>query len=43
MPRIAIIQFPGSNCDFDAYHVLKEVMHLNAELVWHTEFKEGKY
>lgn len=43
MPRIAIVQFPGSNCDFDAYHVLKEVLHLNAELVWHTEFKEGKY
>ncbi|MEK6953746.1 MAG: phosphoribosylformylglycinamidine synthase I [Candidatus Micrarchaeota archaeon] len=43
MPRIAIIQFPGSNCDFDAYHVLKEVMHLNAELIWHTEFKESKY
>lgn len=43
MPKIAIIQFPGSNCDFDAFHVLKEVMHLNAELIWHTDFKEGKY
>ncbi|MFH1750871.1 MAG: phosphoribosylformylglycinamidine synthase I [Candidatus Micrarchaeota archaeon] len=43
MPRIAIIQFPGSNCDFDAHHVLKDVMHLNAELVWHTEFKENRF
>ncbi len=43
MPKIAIIQFPGSNCDLDAYHVLKEVMHLNAELIWHTDFREGKF
>ncbi|MFH1442720.1 MAG: phosphoribosylformylglycinamidine synthase I [Candidatus Micrarchaeota archaeon] len=43
MPKIAVIQFPGSNCDFDAYHVLKNVMHMNAELVWHTEFKENMY
>ncbi|MFH0972171.1 MAG: phosphoribosylformylglycinamidine synthase I [Candidatus Micrarchaeota archaeon] len=43
MPRIAVIQFPGSNCDFDAHHVLRDVMHMNAELVWHTDFKEGKY
>ncbi|MBI5224323.1 phosphoribosylformylglycinamidine synthase subunit PurQ [Candidatus Micrarchaeota archaeon] len=43
MPRIAIIQFPGSNCDMDAYHVAREVMHMNAELVWHTDFKESKF
>ncbi len=43
MVRIAVIQFPGSNCDYDAHYVLREVMHTNAELVWHTDFKESKF
>jgi len=33
--RVAIIQFPGSNCDFDTLHVLNNVMKVNADLVWH--------
>ena len=24
--RIAVIQFPGANCDLDAVHVLNDVM-----------------
>jgi phosphoribosylformylglycinamidine synthase len=41
--RIAVIRFPASNCDMDAVHVLKDVMRLPTDLVWHTEFKESKY
>ncbi len=41
--KVAVIQFPGSNCDRDTVHVLKDVLKLNAELVWHNEFTDGTY
>ena len=33
----AVIVFPGSNCDHDAYHAAKHVIGQNAEFVWHKE------
>ncbi len=33
--RISVIQFPGSNCDFDTLHVLNSVMEVEAHLIWH--------
>ena len=33
--RWAILQFPGSNCDQDVLHVLKEVLGQDAYYVWH--------
>lgn len=41
--RVGIAQFPGSNCDYDALHVLRDVVHADAELVWHTEFKGDRF
>ncbi len=41
--KIAVIQFPGSNCDFDAVHVLNNVMNVDAELIWHNNFKEAHF
>lgn len=42
--KIAVIQFPGSNCDLDAIHVLNNVcVGIEAELVWHNHFKETIY
>ena len=35
--KIAIVQFGGSNCDLDVLHVLKDVMGIDAELVWYKE------
>jgi len=35
--RWAVIQFPASNCDQDALHVLKEVLGQDADYVWHKE------
>lgn len=35
--RVAIIQFPGSNCDDDALHVLDKVMGMAAFFVWHKD------
>jgi phosphoribosylformylglycinamidine synthase I len=35
--RFAVVVFPGSNCDHDAYHAVKEVLGQDAEFVWHKE------
>ncbi|MGH9869867.1 MAG: phosphoribosylformylglycinamidine synthase subunit PurQ [Candidatus Polarisedimenticolia bacterium] len=35
--KTAIVVFPGSNCDHDAYHVMKHVLGQPAEFVWHKE------
>jgi len=35
--KAAVIRFPGSNCDQDCYHVLKNVFALDTEYVWHKE------
>ncbi|MGP8321828.1 MAG: phosphoribosylformylglycinamidine synthase subunit PurQ [Methanosarcinaceae archaeon] len=35
--KIAIIRFGGSNCDLDVLHVLKNVVGIDAELVWYKE------
>lgn len=35
--RFAIVVFPGSNCDHDAYHAAKHVLGQDAEFVWHKE------
>ena len=35
--KVAVIVFPGSNCDRDMHHVLTDVFHLESQLVWHTD------
>lgn len=35
--RFAVIQFPGSNCDFDLLWAIRDVMQAEAEFVWHEE------
>jgi len=35
--RWAVVQFPGSNCDQDVVHVLKNVLGQEVELVWHKD------
>jgi phosphoribosylformylglycinamidine synthase len=35
--RFAVLQFPASNCDQDAVHVLRHVFGQDADLVWHKE------
>ena len=37
MNRFAIIVFPGSNCDHDAYHVIKKINNTSVDFVWHKE------
>lgn len=35
--NFAVLQFPASNCDQDAVHVLKDVLGHSARLVWHKD------
>ena len=35
--KFAVIVFPGSNCDEDAYHAAKDVLGENAEYIWHKD------
>ncbi len=35
--KFAVVVFPGSNCDHDAYHAVKHVLQQDAEFVWHKE------
>ena len=35
--KFGIVVFPGSNCDHDAYHAVKEVLGAEAELLWHKD------
>jgi phosphoribosylformylglycinamidine synthase len=35
--RFAVVVFPGSNCDHDAYHAVRHVLGQDAEFVWHKE------
>lgn len=33
--NVAVLRFPGSNCDQDALHALRDDLGLGAEYVWH--------
>ena len=33
--KFAVIVFPGSNCDLDMYHAIKDELGEDAEYVWH--------
>jgi phosphoribosylformylglycinamidine synthase I len=35
--NFAVLQFPGSNCDQDVVHVLRNVLGQKADLLWHKE------
>ncbi|MGH9399259.1 MAG: phosphoribosylformylglycinamidine synthase subunit PurQ [Thermoanaerobaculia bacterium] len=35
--KFAIVVFPGSNCDQDCFHIAKDLLGCEAEIVWHAE------
>ena len=41
MSRFAVVVFPGSNCDHDAYHAVKHVLGHDAAFVWHKDASLG--
>lgn len=40
--KAAIITFPGSNCDYDCYKAITDVLGEEARFVWHREEKVGE-
>ncbi len=39
--KFAVVVFPGSNCDHDAYHAAKHVLGQDAQFVWHKDTSLG--
>ena len=39
--KFGIVQFPGSNCDQDAYHVLADVFGRPTRYIWHKDSTLG--
>ncbi|MEE9430227.1 MAG: phosphoribosylformylglycinamidine synthase subunit PurQ [Melioribacteraceae bacterium] len=37
MPKFGVVEFPGSNCDHDAYYAVKKVLGYDAEFLWHKD------
>jgi phosphoribosylformylglycinamidine synthase len=35
--RVAVVTFPGSNCDYDCYKAFNDVMGVDTDFVWHKE------
>ncbi len=35
--KVAVLRFPGSNCDQDAYHSLRDDVGVGAEYVWYED------
>ena len=35
--KFAVVVFPGSNCDHDAYHAARHVLGQDAEFIWHKD------
>jgi phosphoribosylformylglycinamidine synthase len=43
MVKVAVVQYPGSNCDLDALEVLQKVAETKTDLVWHQDLKKDDY
>jgi phosphoribosylformylglycinamidine synthase len=43
MVRVAVVQFPGSNCDLDALEILQKTVKVPTDLVWHKDLKNDEY
>lgn len=41
--KVAVIRFPGSNCDLDVIKALADIKGLTSSLVWHESDEIGKF
>ncbi|MEY8754304.1 phosphoribosylformylglycinamidine synthase subunit PurQ [Peribacillus frigoritolerans] len=41
--KFAVIVFPGSNCDVDMYHAVKDALREEVEYVWHSTDNLDQY
>jgi len=35
--KFGIVQFPGSNCDYDCYYAINQVLRFPADMIWHKD------
>jgi len=35
--KFGVIQFPGSNCDYDCFYALNDVFKVEVEYIWHKQ------
>ena len=35
--KFAVVVFPGSNCDADCFHIVRDLLGCDADYVWHKE------
>jgi phosphoribosylformylglycinamidine synthase subunit PurQ / glutaminase len=43
MVKVAIVQFPGSNCDLDTLEILQKTVKVQTDLVRHDDLKQDQY
>ena len=43
MAKVAVVQYPGSNCDLDALEILQKNIRVPTDLVWHKDLKQDDY
>lgn len=39
--KAGVVVFPGSNCDHDAYYVLKNILNVETQFLWHKNSSIG--
>ena len=43
MSRVAVVQYPGSNCDLDTLEVLQKIEKTRTDLVWHKDLNRDEF
>ena len=39
MPRVAVVKFPGTNCEDETVHAVRSIAGVEAQVVWHEELR----
>jgi phosphoribosylformylglycinamidine synthase I len=43
LAKVAIIKYPGTNCEEETLYAVREVSKVYAEIVWHLEFRSKEW
>ena len=35
--KFGVVQFPGSNCDYDCFYALNDILRVDVEYIWHKQ------
>ncbi len=41
--RFGVVQFPGSNCDYDCFYAVRDIMQINTDMIWHKKMMLDNY